>query len=136
MASRYSERQLYSSALAVYDTRNKPLNFDEFAQDVNRVVSLCKLLKQNKSQGKEHNVKLLLNWMIISFNVFGTATPMLLFSVADDQIYPELMSLLHFLNRVPNIAAIQTINGDFISLITVIPSTEMRIQLEREVRVR
>jgi len=131
--ARYSEKQLYSAALLSYNTKNSPLNLEEFSVDVNRIVTLCKLLKQNKSLSKEHNLRLLLNWCVISFNVFGMNTPVLVFSVADELIYPELMSLFIFLNKLPIPPIITSITGEIIDLTHVAQNFELSKKLEKEV---
>jgi len=98
---RYSERELYAKALLCYDSNNAPLVFDEFAADVNRVVCLAKLIKQQKIKDEPQNIRLLLNWCIVTFNVFGLDAANLLFSVSDEFIYPEIISFLVILNKYP-----------------------------------
>ena len=73
---------------------------DDFEDDLKRIRYVKKLLKKYKKEGilKAH---LILNHLILLFNVFDDAAVPLLFYNLDQDLWPSLKSFLMFLNRLP-----------------------------------
>jgi hypothetical protein len=73
---------------------------DDFEDDLKRIKYVKRLLKRYKNTGilKTH---LILNHLIILFNVFNDATIPLLFYNLDIDLWPIIKSFLIFLNRIP-----------------------------------
>ena len=73
---------------------------DDFEDDLKRIKYIKRLLKRYKNTGvlKTH---LILNHLIVLFNVFNDATvPLLLYNLEKD-LWPAIKSFLMFLNRIP-----------------------------------
>ncbi len=73
---------------------------DDFESDLKRIRYVKRLLKRYKNTG-ELKVHLILNHLIILFNVFDDAAIPLLFYHLDEDLWPSIKSFLVFLNRVP-----------------------------------
>ena len=73
---------------------------DDFEADLKRIRYIKRLLKRYKNTG-ELKVHLILNHLIILFNVFDDATVPLLFYHLEEELWPEIKSFLVFLNRLP-----------------------------------
>ena len=73
---------------------------DDFEDDLKRIRYVKKLLKKYKKEGilKAH---LIINHLILLFNVFDDAAVPLLFYNLDQDLWPSLKSFLMFLNRLP-----------------------------------
>jgi hypothetical protein len=73
---------------------------EDFENDLKRIRYVKKLLKKYKKDGilKSH---LILNHLILLFNVFDDATVPLLFYNIESDLWPPLKSFLIFLNRLP-----------------------------------
>lgn len=73
---------------------------EDFEDDLKRIRYVKKLLKKYKRDGilKAH---LILNHLILLFNVFDDAAVPLLFYNLDEELWPSLKSFLLFLNRLP-----------------------------------
>jgi hypothetical protein len=73
---------------------------EDFEDDLKRIRYVKKLLKKYKKDGvlKAH---LILNHLILLFNVFDDAAVPLLFYNLDQDLWPSLKSFLLFLNRLP-----------------------------------
>jgi len=86
-------------AIKFYDNP-QALTMEDFHSDLKRIRYIKKLLKKYKKDGilKSH---LLLNHLIVLFNVFNDATVPLLFYTLDKELWPSLKSFLLFLNRMP-----------------------------------
>jgi hypothetical protein len=86
-------------AIKFYDNP-QALTMEDFQSDLKRIRYIKKLLKKYKKDGilKSH---LLLNHLIVLFNVFNDATVPLLFYTLDKELWPSLKSFLLFLNRFP-----------------------------------
>ena len=72
---------------------------EDFESDLKRIRYVKRLLKRYKNNG-ELKVHLILNHLIILFNVFNEATVPLLFYNLDEELWPAIKSFLIFLNRV------------------------------------
>ena len=73
---------------------------EEFDEDLKRFKYVKKLIRKYLNSGilKHH---LILNHMIILFNVFNDATVPLLFYNLEEDLWPSIKSFLLFLNRIP-----------------------------------
>lgn len=73
---------------------------EDFEDDLKRIRYVKKLLKKYKKDGvlKAH---LILNHLILLFNVFDDAAVPLLYYNLDQDLWPSLKSFLLFLNRLP-----------------------------------
>jgi len=74
---------------------------DDFESDLKRIRYIKRLLKRYKNTG-ELKIHLILNHLIILFNVFDDATVPLLFYNLEHELWPAIKSFLVFLNRVPD----------------------------------
>jgi len=73
---------------------------DDFESDLKRIRYIKRLLKRYKNTG-ELKVHLILNHLIILFNVFDDAAVPLLFYHLEEELWPAIKSFLVFLNRLP-----------------------------------
>ena len=73
---------------------------DDFEADLKRIRYIKRLLKRYRNTG-ELKVHLILNHLIILFNVFDDATVPLLFYHLEQDLWPSIKSFLIFLNRIP-----------------------------------
>ena len=73
---------------------------DDFESDLKRIRYIKRLLKRYKKEG-ELKVHLILNHLIVLFNVFDEATIPLLFYHLEEDLWSSIKSFLVFLNRVP-----------------------------------
>jgi len=73
---------------------------EDFDNDLKRIRYVKRLLKRYKETG-ELKVHLILNHLIILFNVFNDATVPLLFYNLEKDLWPSIKSFLIFLNWIP-----------------------------------
>ena len=85
-------------AIKFYDNQ-KSVTREDFESDLKRIRYVKRLLKRYQNNG-ELKVHLILNHLIILFNVFNEATVPLLFYNLDEELWPAIKSFLIFLNRV------------------------------------
>lgn len=87
-------------AIKFYDNP-QAVTKDDFEDDLKRIKYVKRLLKRYKNTGvlKTH---LILNHIIVLFNVFGDATVPLLFYNLEEDLWPSIKSFLVFLKRVPD----------------------------------
>tara|TARA_B100001248_G_scaffold214198_1_gene168752 strand:+ start:290 stop:664 length:375 start_codon:yes stop_codon:yes gene_type:complete len=86
-------------AIKFYDNP-QAVTKEDFEDDLKRIKYIKRLLKRYKNTGvlKTH---LILNHLIVLFNVFNDATvPLLLYNLEKD-LWPAIKSFLIFLNRIP-----------------------------------
>ena len=74
---------------------------DDFESDLKRIRYIKRLLKRYKNTG-ELKIHLILNHLIILFNVFDEAAVPLLFYHLEEDLWPSIKSFLVFLNRIPD----------------------------------
>ena len=86
-------------AIKFYDNP-QAVTKDDFEDDLKRIKYVKRLLKRYKNTGvlKTH---LILNHIIVLFNVFNEATVPLLFYNMDEDLWPCIKSFLIYLKRVP-----------------------------------
>ena len=85
-------------AIKFYDNPQS-VTREDFESDLKRFRYVKRLLKRYQNNG-ELKVHLILNHLIILFNVFNEATVPLLFYNLDEELWPAIKSFLIFLNRV------------------------------------
>ena len=73
---------------------------DDFETDLKRIRYVKRLLRKYKNTG-ELKIHLILNHLIILFNVFDDAAVPLLFYNLESELWPSIKSFLIFLNRFP-----------------------------------
>ena len=71
----------------------------EFEEDLKRFQYLRKLLKRYKRDG-ELRERLILNHIIVLFNLFGDKAYEMLFFKIEQEYWPSLVTFLLYLNRV------------------------------------
>jgi len=86
-------------AIKFYDNP-QAVTKDDFEDDLKRIKYVKRLLKRYKNTGilKTH---LILNHIIVLFNVFGDATVPLLFYNLEEDLWPAIKCFLLYLERVP-----------------------------------
>ena len=86
-------------AIKFYDNP-QAVTKDDFEDDLKRIKYVKRLLKRYKNTGvlKTH---LILNHIIVLFNVFNEATVPLLFYNMEEDLWPAIKSFLIYLKRVP-----------------------------------
>ena len=86
-------------AIKFYDNP-QAVTKDDFEDDLKRIKYVKRLLKRYKNTGvlKTH---LILNHIIVLFNVFNEGTIPLLFYNLEEDLWPAIKSFLMYLNRVP-----------------------------------
>jgi len=73
---------------------------EDFEDDLKRIKYVKRLLKRYKNTG-ELRTHLILNHLIVLFNVFDDAAVPLLFFKLDEDLWSSTKSFLMFLNRIP-----------------------------------
>jgi len=86
-------------AVKFYDNP-QAITMEDFQTDLKRIRYVKRLLKRYKNTG-ELKTHLILNHLIILFNVFNDATVPLLFYNLERDLWPSIKSFLIFLNRLP-----------------------------------
>jgi hypothetical protein len=86
-------------AIKFYDNPQS-LTKEDFESDLKRIRYIKRLLKKYKLTG-ELKTHLILNHLIILFNVFNDAAVPLLFYNLEKDLWPTIKSFLIFLNRLP-----------------------------------
>ena len=95
-------------AIKFYDNP-QAVTKDDFESDLKRIRYIKRLLKRYKNTG-ELKIHLILNHLIILFNVFHEAAVPLLFYNLEEDLWSSIKSFLVFLNRIPEYP-ITKING-------------------------
>ena len=86
-------------AIKFYDNPQS-VTREDFEDDLKRIKYIKRLLKRYKNTG-ELKTHLILNHLIVLFNVFNDATVPLLFYNLESELWPSIKSFLIFLNRIP-----------------------------------
>lgn len=76
------------------------LTIEDFEDDLKRIKYIKRLLKRYKNTSVI-KVHLVLNHLIVLFNVFDEAAVPLLFYNMEEELWPSLKSFLIFLGRIP-----------------------------------
>jgi hypothetical protein len=83
-----------------YYENPQSVTMEDFESDLKRIRYVKRLLKRYKNTG-ELKTHLILNHLIILFNVFNDAAVPLLFYNLEKELWPSIKSFLIFLNRLP-----------------------------------
>jgi hypothetical protein len=83
-----------------YYENPQSVTMEDFESDLKRLRYVKRLLKRYKNTG-ELKTHLILNHLIILFNVFNDATIPLLFYSLEEELWSSIKSFLVFLNRFP-----------------------------------
>jgi hypothetical protein len=75
-------------------------SLQEFEEDLKRFLYLRKLLNRYKRDG-DLKERLILNHVIILYNLFGDAVTDMLFLKIDKEYWSALVTFLVYLNRIP-----------------------------------
>ena len=75
-------------------------SIEEFEEDLKRFLYLKKLLSRHKNDD-ELRERLILNHIIILYNLFGESTTNFLFYKIDKECWDSLVTFLVYLNRMP-----------------------------------
>ena len=86
-------------AIKFYDNP-QAVTKDDFESDLKGIRYIKRLLKRYKNTG-ELKIHLILNHLIILFNVFNEAAVALLFYNLEEDLWPCIKSFLVFLDRIP-----------------------------------
>jgi hypothetical protein len=86
-------------AIKFYDNP-QAVTKEDFEDDLKRIKYIKRLLKKYKNTN-ELKTHLILNHLIVLFNVFGEACVPLLFFNLEKDLWPAIKSFLIFLNRIP-----------------------------------
>jgi hypothetical protein len=77
-------------------------SIDEFEDDLKRFLYIKKLFSRYKNSD-ELRERLILNHIIVLYNVFGDAVTNMLFFKIDKEDWPLLTTFLVYVNRMPDI---------------------------------
>lgn len=83
-------------------------SLEEFEEDLKKFLYLKKLLSRYKKDG-ELRERLILNHIIVLYNVFGDAATNMLFYKIDAECWSSLVTFLVYLERMPEYVAEHTI---------------------------
>lgn len=72
----------------------------EFEDDLKKFIYLKKLIYRYKNAG-ELKERLILNHIIVLYNIFGDSTTRMLFYKIESDLWPQLITFLVYLNRMP-----------------------------------
>jgi hypothetical protein len=75
-------------------------NIAEFEDDIKKFIYLKKLIYRYKNTG-ELRERLIINHIIVLYNIFGEAATKMLFYKIEQPLWSELVTFLVFLNRMP-----------------------------------
>jgi hypothetical protein len=75
-------------------------SMQEFEEDMKKFLYLKKLIGRYKSNG-ELRERLILNHIIVIYNIFGPASTRMLFYKIDPEQWDVLVTFLLYLNRMP-----------------------------------
>jgi len=91
----------------------------EFEDDLKKFIYLKKLIYRYKNSG-ELRERLILNHIIVLYNIFGESTTKMLFHKIEEDLWPQLITFLVYLNRMPETIPEYGINLTDIKLETII----------------
>jgi len=86
-------------AIKHYDNPTS-VTYEDFEEDINRFKYIKRLIRRYETTG-ELKTHLILNHIILMYNVFGDAATPLLFFKIEATSWPVLKAFLLFLNRLP-----------------------------------
>lgn len=77
-------------------------SIEEFEEDLKKLLYIKKLLSRYKSNN-DLREKLILNHIIVLYNVFGDAFTNMIFFKIDKEYWPTLITFLVYVNRMPDV---------------------------------
>ena len=86
-------------AIRNYNNPNS-VTFDDFKKDLNKIKCVKRLFRRYETSG-ELKTHLILNHIIVMYNVFGDAATPLLFYKTEATHWNYLKAFMLFLNRLP-----------------------------------
>ena len=90
-------------------------SLQEFEEDIKKFLYLKKLLSRYKNNG-ELRERLILNHIIVLYNIFGEAATNMLFYKTDEKDWNVLVTFLVYLERMPEFIQQHNIRTSDISL--------------------
>lgn len=87
----------------------------EFEEDLKRFLYIRKLLNRYRKEG-ELRERLLLNHVVVLYNVFGDAVTNMLFFKVDRDDWPALVPFLVYTNRMPDVIEQHSVKSSDIEL--------------------
>lgn len=99
MVDKLNENNFLLYAMHHYDNPQCH-SIDEFEEDLKKFLYLKKLFSRYK-RDNELRERLILNHIIVLFNVFGEATTNMLFYKIDQEYWTALTTFLVYLERMP-----------------------------------
>lgn len=110
-----NEKNFLQRALRAYDNP-QCVSVDEFKADLDRFSHIKKIITRYKDCGGALNERLILNHLVICFNVFGDQTIPFSFHKVPESNWGILAPFLILLNRLPDRIEDLMINTSEISL--------------------
>lgn len=99
VSEKLSENNFLLYAMHHYDNPQCH-SVEEFEEDLKKFLYLKKLLSRYKKDG-ELRERLILNHIIVLYNVFGEAATNMLFYKIDEECWDTLITFLVYLERMP-----------------------------------
>ena len=100
MDNNLTEDKFLLKAMNHYDNP-QCISLSEFEEDLKRILYLKKLLLRYKDN-QELRERLILNHIIVLYNVFGDITTDMLFDKVDKECWAILITFLVYLDRMPD----------------------------------
>ena len=108
MVEKLNENNFLLYAMHHYDNPQCH-SVEEFEEDLKKFLYLKKLLSRYKKDG-ELRERLILNHIIVLYNVFGDATTNMLFYKIDRDCWDVLVTFLVYLERMPEFIKEHSLN--------------------------
>lgn len=119
MNGKLNEANFLLYAMHHYDN-TQCYSLAEFEDDLKKFLYLKKLISRYKNNG-DLKERLILNHIIVLYNLFGDATTKMLFYKVDESCWDILVTFLVYLNKMPETVSDYKINlSDYILDETVI----------------
>jgi hypothetical protein len=99
MTEKLNESNFLLYAMHHYDN-TQCYSLVEFEEDLKKILYLKKLLSRYKNNG-ELRERLILNHIIVLYNIFGDAATRMLFYKVEESCWDVLVTFLVYLDRMP-----------------------------------
>jgi hypothetical protein len=99
MTEKLNESNFLLYAMHHYDN-TQCYSLEEFEEDLKKILYLKKLLSRYKNNG-ELRERLILNHIIVLYNIFGDAATRMLFYKVEESCWDVLITFLVYLDRMP-----------------------------------
>ena len=76
------------------------LKFNEFRDEFNRFILVSRILRKYKNRNMI-NIRLLLNHVIVLYNIFGKDITPIFFLISEEDIWSEVRTVLDFFKYIP-----------------------------------